>query len=396
MYDMHECLPFQSDRKGDGGLKMTKKVMEGSHAIAEGAKLCEPDVISAYPITPQTHIIEKLSEMVADGELKSKFSRAESEHSAMSICLGAQAAGVRTFTASASQGIALMHEVLYIVSGMRLPVVMAVANRSLSSPLNIWCDWSDTFAERDSGWIQLYCESSQEALDTVIQAYKIAENPKVSLPAMLCIDGFILSHVYEPVDIPDKKLVNKFLPKYSGRKIDFSKPVTQGAWAGPEHFYEFKRAQHEAMQNAKEVIKKVNSEFGKVFGRSYGSGLVETYNMESADYAIVTMGSLCGTIRHVIKKKKIEDMGLVKIKSFRPFPMGEVKGALRDLKSVGVLEKDISPGLGGALVYEIRGLRRTQPVSTFVGGLGGKDVKIEDIMKIFDDIREERRGLVWV
>jgi pyruvate ferredoxin oxidoreductase alpha subunit len=375
---------------------MTKKVLEGSHAIAEGAKLCEPDVISAYPITPQTHIIERLSEMVADGELKSKFSRAESEHSAMSICLGAQATGVRTFTASASQGIALMHEVLYIVSGMRLPVVMAVANRSLSSPLNIWCDWSDTFAERDSGWIQLYCESSQEALDTVIQAYKIAENPKVSLPAMVCIDGFILSHVYEPVDIPDKKLVNKFLPEYSGRKIDFNKPVTQGAWAGPEHFYEFKLAQHEAMQNAKEVIRKVNSEFGKVFGRGYGSGLVETYNMESADYAIVTMGSLCGTIRHVIKKKKIEDVGLVKIKSLRPFPMGEIKGALRDMKSVGVLEKDVSPGLGGALVYEIRGLRRTQPVSTFVGGLGGKDVKIEDIMKIFDDIREERRGLVWV
>jgi pyruvate ferredoxin oxidoreductase alpha subunit len=343
-----------------------------------------------------THIIERISEMVADGEFKTKFSRAESEHSAMSICLGAQASGVRTFTASASQGVALMHEVLYNVSGMRLPIVMAVANRSLSSPLNIWCDWSDTFAERDSGWIQLYCESSQEAFDTVIQAYKIAENEKVSLPVMVCIDGFILSHVHEPVDIAEKSLVRKFLPRYSGRKIDFDKPVTQGAWAGPDHFQEFKQAQHEAMQNSKDVIREADSKFKGIFGRGYGSGLVETYNMESAEHAIVTMGSLCGTIRQVIKDKKIEDMGMVKIKSFRPFPMGEIKKALNGLKSVGVLEKNISPGLGGALVYEIRGLRRKQFVSTFVGGLGGRDVKIEDVMKIFKDIREEKRGLTWV
>ncbi len=375
---------------------MVKKVIEGSHAIAEAVKLCEPGVVAAYPITPQTHIIERISEMVADGEFKTKFSRAESEHSALSICLGAQAAGVRTFTASASQGIALMHEVLYNVSGMRLPVVMAVANRSLSSPLNIWCDWSDTFAERDSGWIQLYCESSQEAFDTVIQAYKIAENEKVSLPVMICIDGFILSHVYEPVDIPDKKLVKKFLPDYPGRKMDFDKPVTQGAWAGPEHFYEFKRAQHETIRNSKDVIRKVNYEFKEMFGRGYGSGLVETYNMESADYAIITMGSLSGTIRQVIKDKKIKNMGLVKIKSFRPLPMGEIKRVLRDVKSIGVLEKNVSPGLGGALCYEIRGLTRKRSVSTFVGGLGGKDVKIEDIMRIFDDIKEEKRGLTWV
>lgn len=375
---------------------MIKKVLEGSHAIAEAVKLCNPGVVAAYPITPQTHIIERISEMVADGEFKTKFSRAESEHSAMSICLGAQAAGVRTFTASASQGIALMHEVLYNVSGMRLPVVMAVANRSLSSPLNIWCDWSDTFAERDSGWIQLYCESSQEAFDTVIQAYRIAEDEKVSLPVMVCIDGFILSHVFEPVDIADKKLVKKFLPKYSGRKIDFNKPVTQGAWAGPDHFQEFKQAQHEAMRNSKDVIREANSEFKKIFGRGYGNGLVETYNMESAEHAIITMGSLCGTVKHILREKRIKDIGLVKVKSFRPFPIGLVKNSIKDLKSIGVLEKDISPGLGGALCYEIRGLTRKQAVSSFVGGLGGRDVKIEDFMRMFDDIRDERRGLVWV
>ncbi|MCK4335205.1 MAG: pyruvate ferredoxin oxidoreductase [Candidatus Aenigmarchaeota archaeon] len=375
---------------------VVRKVLEGSHAIAEAVKLCNPDVVAAYPITPQTHIIERISEMVADGEFKTEFSRAESEHSAMSICLGAQAAGVRTFTSSASQGIALMHEVLYNVSGMRLPVVMAVVNRSLSSPLNIWCDWSDTFAERDSGWIQLYCESSQEAFDTIIQAYKIAENEKVSLPVMVCIDGFILSHVYEPVNIADKKLVRKFLPKYSGRKMDFDKPVTQGAWAGPDHFQEFKQAQHEAMRNSKDVIREANSEFKKIFGRGYGNGLVETYNMESAEHAIITMGSLCGTVKHILREKRIKDIGLIKVKSFRPFPIGLVKNSIKDLKSIGVLEKDISLGLGGALCYEIRGLTRKQAVSSFVGGLGGRDVKIEDFMRMFDDIREERRGLVWV
>jgi pyruvate ferredoxin oxidoreductase alpha subunit len=373
-----------------------KKVIEGSHAIAEAVKLCEPGLIAAYPITPQTHIIERLSEMVADGEMKAKYVNAESEHSAMSLCLGAQATGVRTFTASASQGIALMHEVLYVASGMRLPIVMAVANRSLSAPLNIWNDWSDTFAERDSGWIQLYCESAQEAFDTVIQAYKIAENEKILLPVMVCIDGFFLSHVYEPVDLADAKLVKKFLPKYSGRVIDFNNPVSQGMWAGPDHYQEFKMEQHEAMRWAREVIRETNAEFKEVFGRSYGNGLIETYNMENAKYAIVTMGSLAGTAKHIIRERKIEDMGLIRVKSFRPFPMSEIKKAIKGIESIGVLEKDISPGMGGALCYEIRGLTRKTNVSTFVGGLGGRDVKIDDFLKIFRDIRQERRGLIWV
>jgi pyruvate ferredoxin oxidoreductase alpha subunit len=373
-----------------------KKVIEGSHAIAEAVKLCEPGVIAAYPITPQTHIIERLAEMVADGEVKAKYVNAESEHSAISLCLGAQATGVRTFTASSSQGLALMYEVLYIVSGMRLPIVMAVANRALSAPLNIWNDWSDSFGARDSGWIQLYCESAQEAFDTVIQAYKIAESEKVSLPVMVCIDGFFLSHVYEPVDIADPKLVKKFLPQYSGQAIDFDAPVSQGMWAGPDHYQEFKMQQHEAMRWAKEAIRETNSEFRKVFGRSYGNGLVETYNMENAKYALVTMGSLAGTAKHIIREKKIEDMGLIRVKSFRPFPMAEIKKAIKDVESIGVLEKDISPGLGGVLCYEIRGLVKNKNVSTFVGGLGGRDVKIDDFMKIFRDIRQERRGLIWV
>ncbi|MEM5871485.1 MAG: pyruvate ferredoxin oxidoreductase [Candidatus Aenigmatarchaeota archaeon] len=375
---------------------MVKKVIEGSHAVAEAVKLCEPKVIAAYPITPQTHIIERISEMVADGEMDAKFVNAESEHSAMSICLGAQATGVRTFTSSASQGLALMYEVLYIVSGMRLPVVMVVANRSLSAPLNIWNDWSDSFGARDSGWIQLYCESVQEAVDTVIQAYKIAENESVSLPVMVCIDGFFLSHVYEPVDIPEKTLVKRFLPPYKGRVIDFDKPISQGMWAGPDYYQEFKKAQHKAMENAKDVIKKTNSEFKKIFKRSYGNGLIETYNMEKAKYALITMGSLAGTAKYVLKTKNIKDIGLIRIKSFRPFPVEEIKNSIKDLEGVGVLEKDISPGLGGALCYELRGLTKKKNVSTFVGGLGGRDVKIEDFMKIFKYIREERGELIWV
>lgn len=375
---------------------MMKKVIEGSHAIAEAVKLCEPGVVAAYPITPQTHIIERISEMIADGEMRAKYVNVESEHSAMSLCLGAQATGVRTFTASSSQGLALMYEMLYIVSGMRLPVVMAVANRSLSAPLNIWNDWSDSFGARDSGWIQLYCESAQEAFDTIIQAYKIAENAKVSLPAMVCIDGFFLSHVYEPVDIAEKAKVMKFLPRYAGRVIDFDEPVSQGMWAGPDHFQEFKMEQHEAMRWAREAIRETNEEFREAFGRGYGNGLIETYNMENAKYALVTMGSLAGTAKHVIRENKIKDMGLIRVKSFRPLPMAEIKKAIKGIHSMGVLEKDISPGMGGALCYEMRGLTRKTNVSTFIGGLGGRDVRIDDFLKIFRDIRQERRGLIWV
>jgi pyruvate ferredoxin oxidoreductase alpha subunit len=374
---------------------MTKKVIEGSHAIAEAVKLCEPSVVAAYPITPQTHIIERIAEMVADGEMKAKYVNVESEHSAMSVCLGAQATGVRTFTASCSQGLALMYEMLYIVSGMRLPIVMAVANRALSAPLNIWNDWSDSFGAKDSGWIQLYCESAQEAFDTVVQAYKIAEDSKVSLPVMVCIDGFFLSHVYEPVEISDAKLVKKFLPRFSGPVLDFNRPVTQGMWAGPDHYQDFKIQQQEAMQNALAVIRETNSEFKKTFGRGYGNGLIETFNMENAKYALVTMGSLAGTAKHVIRENGLKDIGLIRIKSFRPFPSEEIGKAMSGLKAVGVLEKDLTPGLGGALYHEVSSLTKMN-VSSFVGGLGGRDVKIEDFLRIFKDIRSEKKGLTWV
>ena len=363
-----------------------KKIMEGSHAIAEAVKLCEPQVIASYPITPQTHIMEKLSEMVANGELDAEFLNVESEHSAMSACIGAQATGVRTFTASASQGLALMHEMLFIASGMRLPIVMAVANRSLSAPLNIWCDWSDAMAERDSGWLQFYCESVQEAFDTVIMAYKIAENNNVLLPAMICIDGFFLSHVYEPVDISFKKFLQPYI-----KKINLDKPITQGAWSGPDYYQDFKKQQQDAMEQSKKVIAEVNEKFSKIYGRKYGNGLIEVTN-PGKKYAIISMGSVCGTIKNFLEKN--DDFTLIRIKSFRPFPFEELK-ILSDFESIGVLEKDISLGNSGALFTEIKSLTSV-PTSNFVGGLGGRDITLNDIQKIVDTVKKKDESFHWV
>jgi len=370
-----------------------KRVMEGSHAIAEAVRLCEPKVIAAYPITPQTHIVERLAEMVANGQLDSEFLNVESEHSAISACVGAQATGVRTFTATASQGLALMHEILYIAAGMRLPIVMAVANRSLSAPLNIWCDWSDSLAERDSGWLQFYCEDVQEAFDTILMAYKISEDKNVLLPSMVCIDGFFLSHVYEPVDIPEKKQVNKFLPKYSGHILNSDKPVSQGCWAGPKYFQEFKKSQQEAMEASKKVIKNVNNEFDKIFGRKYGNGLIEVYN-PNKDYAIVSMGSVCGTVKHFIDNIN-DELTLIRLKTFRPFPNKDLKKILENYESVGILEKDISLGNNGVLFTEIKSLINI-PISNFIGGLGGKDITLKHVKEIFDTIKKKDEGIHWV
>jgi pyruvate ferredoxin oxidoreductase alpha subunit len=371
-----------------------RKFLEGSHAIAEAVKLCKPKVISAYPITPQTHIVEKLSEMVANGELNAEYLNVESEHSAMASCIGAQATGVRTFTASAGQGIALMWELLYIASGMRLPIVMAVANRALSSPLNIWGDWSDSIGCRDTGWIQLYCKNSQEAFDTIIQAYKIGEHEDIMLPVMVCVDGFYLSHTYEPVDIIES--VGDFLPEYRPvLELNPENPVTQGAYATPEYYQEFKEIHHRTIENAKHPIKKINSEFNEAFGRIYGDGLVETYNMDNAEYAIVTMGTVAGTIKNIIDENKIKDIGLVRIKSFRPFPKEELKKIMKNINFMGILEKNISLGSGGALFTEIRSCVN-KPAANFIAGLGGRDVSIDDIKRAFEIIRKEDESTKWM
>ncbi len=338
-----------------------------------------------------THIVEKLAEMVADGILDCEYLNVESEHSAMAACIGAQATGVRTFTATSSQGLALMFELLHVASGMRLPIVMAVANRALSAPLNIWNDWSDSVSCRDAGWIQLYCKNPQEALDTTIQAYRIAEDKNVLLPVMVCIDGFYLSHVYEPVDVPESAFLNDYKPHVA---LNPENPVSQGEYAGPEIYQEFKEQQYIAMNNALKVIQDVNAGFGKKFGRKYGNGLIETYNMP-AENVIVTMGTLAETIESIIEKDKIRDIGIVRIKSFRPFPIDELKKSLAGAKSVGVAEKDVSLGIGGALWSEIRAFVNA-PVSNFICGLGGRDVTESDIKNIFESIRKKKEGIFWV
>lgn len=349
-----------------------------------------------------THIVERLADYINDGLLKSEMIHAESEHSAISAALGAEATGVRTFTATASQGLALMHEILFVVSGMRLPVVIAIANRALSAPINIWNDHQDSISERDSGWIQLYVESAQEALDTIIQAYKIAENRKVLLPVMVCLDGFTLSHVYEPVDIPKQEDVNAFLPKYNPLfKLDPEKPITMGPIGFPNTYMEFRKQTQEAMLNSADIIKNINNEFKKSFNRSYGDGLIETYKIDDADYAIAAMGTVCGTTRVVVDelRKQGKKVGLIKIKSFRPFPKEGIIKAAKNLKGIAVLDRNISIGNEGALYLELSSAfynQKKKPIiKGFIAGLGGRDITPSHIKTAFKKI-ENSSNTEWL
>lgn len=374
-----------------------KTILEGSEAVAEVAALCRPAVLAIYPITPQTHIPENLSQIVADGKLNAKVIYAESEHSAISACVGASASGVRTYTATSSQGLALMHEILFIASGMRLPIVMTNANRALSAPINIWNDQQDSIAQRDTGWIQLYVETVQEAADKIIQAYKIAEDREILLPVMVNMDGFTLTHCVEPADIPEQKEVDKFLPKYDSLyKLDPKNPITFGPIAFPNSYTEFRKMQWDAMEKAKEKIKEVNSQFYKFFGRNYGNGLIEEYNTENADYVIISMGSVCGTIKDVIDKHK--DVGLIRVISFRPFPSEELKGVLKDAKGIAVIEKDVSIGIGGALWIEVRGIvNNPNNLYSCIAGLGGRDVRKEGIENIIERLKKGKLDEInWI
>jgi len=373
-----------------------KKVLSGNQAVAEAIKLCRPGVIAAYPITPQSSIMEGLAKFLADGELDSELIRVESEHSAMSACIGAQATGVRSYTATASQGLALMHEMLFIASGMRLPIVMTVVNRALSAPLNIWNDQQDSFAERDSGWIQLYVESAQEAFDTHIQAFKIAE--QTLTPVMVCMDGYVLSHTYEPVKLLSPEMINRFLPPYKPKvSLNPAKPVTMGPVGDPKYYMVFKKQQQDALEKALEVIKTVNREFSNLSGRAWGNGLVEKIGLEGKKHAIVTIGSLTGTARELAEKA---GLGIIKVKALRPFPAEDLRRACSGLESVGIVEKDISLGSNGALYDEIRSalytLKERPKVSGFIAGLGGRDITLKDMESIMEKIKEGREGTEWV
>jgi pyruvate ferredoxin oxidoreductase alpha subunit len=373
-----------------------KKVMSGSEAVAEAVKLCEPKVIAAYPITPQTLIMEALCKMVADGEIDAEVINAESEQSALAMCIGSEAMGVRSYTATASQGLALMHEILFVASGLRLPIVMSVANRTLSSPLNIWNDQQDSFSERDSGWIQLYVENAQDAFDTHIQAFRIAEES--SIPVMVCLDGYVISHTYEPVKTLEVKYARRFLPFYESKIVlDPDKPITMGPVGTPEYFMHFKKQQQDALEASKELIKKINKEYSGVSGKTYGNGLIETINMEGKEHALITIGSVAGTARPFLEK---ENIGMIKVRSLRPFPAEDLAKICQGLKSVSVLEKAVSLGSNPALFDEVRSafykLDNRPKISGFVAGLGGRDITLKDVESIITKIKSEKEGVEWV
>lgn len=366
-----------------------KKVMVGNHAVAYGAMLARTEVVSAYPITPQTQIMEELSEMVADGRLKARYIKVESEHSAMASCIGASATGARAFTATSSQGLVLMHEVLHWASGGRHPIVMAVINRALAPGLNIWTDQNDSLAQRDTGWIQLYCENGQEVIDTTIMAFKLAES--VDLPVMIVLDAFYLSHTSEPVNIPEQAMVDTFLPPRQARyKLDTNEPHSFGALTKPDAYMEIRMRQQEAMDQARDAFKKVEADWKRLTGRGYGA--IETYMAEDAELLLVTSGTITSTSRFVVNQLREEGkkIGLVKIKMLRPSPFGEIRKALAGKRKVAVLDRNISPGHGGVFAQEIRSALYELPPEDrpvlfgYVLGLGGRDVTPKTIHECVD------------
>ena len=366
-----------------------RELLEGSRAVAEAIKLCQPGVISAYPITPQTHIVEELAAMVAGGKLNAEFVNVESEHSAASVVLGAVAAGVRSFTATSSQGLLLMAEVVFNIAGMRLPVVMTCANRSISAPLNIWNDHQDAITVRDSGWIQMHAENIQEALDLHIQAYAIGESPRIMLPVIVNMDGFILTHGLEVADLPNQEQVDRFLPPYKPLfKLDVNNPLTLGPLVDPDYYLEARFAISETHKDVLKLIPLLRDQFQGVFGRSSG-GLLEEYRTKDAEKVIVAMGSLCGTIKDVVDslRAKGKKVGLLKLITYRPFPADEIYRALKGVAKVAVLEKAVSLGSYSPLLSEIRsvfsGKKKPPIISGFVIGLGGRDITVDSIKEVF-------------
>ncbi len=370
-------------------------VIEGSHAVAEAVRLCKPKVVAAFPITPQTHIVERLAWLVANGMLDAEYVNVESEHSALSLVAGAVACGVRAYTATSSQGLALMHEVLFATSGMRLPVVMHVANRALSAPLNIWNDLSDTMAQRDSSWIQLYAENVQESVDFTFIAYKVAE--EVMLPAMVCMDGYTLTHVYEPVSIPEQWQVDDYLPEYkTDYKLDVENPMLIGAYALPDDYMEFKYDQQLAMDAAMTKLEEESKEFEKKFNRRFD--LIEEYKLET-NMAIVSMGSVCGTIKDAIDNFD-EDVGLLRLIAYRPFPKDKIRDALRNVETVIVIDRAFSYGFEGILFSEIKSafynVEEKPKIFGYIAGLGGRDIRIEDIHRIIEDVKQAEKEGEWI
>jgi pyruvate ferredoxin oxidoreductase alpha subunit len=375
---------------------MVVKVISADHAAAWAVRLAKAEVIPAFPITPQTLIMELISEFINDGEMDAELILAESEHSVMSVAVGASAGGVRTFTASASQGLALMHEMLYAAPQNRLPVVMVNVNRSLGAAAGIWLEHNDSMPERESGWLQCYVEDNQEALDMVLQAYRVAEDIQVMLPTMVCLDGFVLSHTVERVEIPGQEEVDAFLPKFKPLNVlDTEAPKVFNPIVPPDYVMEMRYQLDWAMDMAREVIGNVDRDFGQRFGRSYG-GLFEGYRMEDAELALITLGTATTTARAVVDELRAQGkkVGLIKLRFMRPFPERELREATKNLKALGVFDRSIAMNRYGPVFTEVRGALSGSgvPLTDHIGGLGGRDLTLEDMRAIYGIIERSVEG----
>jgi pyruvate ferredoxin oxidoreductase alpha subunit len=379
-----------------------KKVIMGNHAVSHAVRLARAAVIAAYPITPQTQIVEELSNMCAEGELLAKFVKVESEHSAMACCIGAAAAGSRAFTATSAQGIALMHELLHWAAGARLPIVLAEVNRALAPGWNIWTEQTDSLAQRDTGWLQFYCTSNQEILDSILIAYRVAE--EVSLPAMVVYDAFVLSHTYEPVDIPDHGTVDEFLAPYEPDvKLDVDNPLAFGSLTTPEYYMEMRAEIEKATENLHVLLPEIYAHFEQVFGRCYD--VIEQYRCDDADLIIVTSGSVSSTTRIVIDKLRDlgKMVGQINIRMFRPFPAQQIRDAVGGCKKIAVLDRNISFGQGGIFAQELKAslcnVEDRPPVFGFVAGLGGRDITpavIEEVITAAEEAEIAEKDFEWI
>ena len=378
-----------------------KRFLSGDEAFAEGVRLARPQAISAYPITPQTVVVERLSEMVEEGQLAAEYVHVESEHSALSCAIGASATGARTFTATSSQGLLYMAECLTYAAGGRFPIVMMNANRATALPWNIYGDQRDSLALLDHGWVQAYAQDNQEALDLALMAYAVAEDPEVRTPFMVNLDGFALTHTYESVDIPTQEQADAFLPPYdgTGNRFDFANPVNIGYSAGPEFNRYFKHSAHEGMLAAADAVERAEARFGEVFGRSY-PGLIEAVDCEDADIVLVTLGSIAGLARERMAQLRAQGVkaGLVRIRYMRPFPARQIVEALAGAAAVGVLEKDVSFGAEGTVMTNVcsalQQAGNAVPVVNFVGGLGGDDITQAQMRGMFEVLEQIAAGRI--
>ena len=381
---------------------MARQFLSGNEAFAYGVRLARPQVISAYPITPQTIVVEKLSEFVEDGSLKSEFIHVESEHSALSCAMGASSVGARAFTATSSQGLLYMAECLPYAAGGRFPIVMMNANRSTALPWNIYGDQRDSLSQLDSGWIQAYAENAQEALDLALMSFYIAEHKQVSTPFMANLDGFVLTHTYEVVDVPTAEQADEFLPTFeTENKMSLTKPKNLGFSAGPDTNTFFKYKEHTGLLNVKKAVTEAESRFESIFGRHY-SGLTENYRTDDADYILITLGSISGLVREIVDKlrEQGEKAGLLRIRYMRPFPNEEIAKAVKNAKAVGVLEKDISFGNEGTVYTNVNSALQKAgisiPTSDYIGGLGGRNISPGEIENIFEELKQEKSAVKFL